>query len=68
MVSLTSASGRIQKHKDTECTSGAMVTNMKENGKAAYDLEMGAISSQMEMYLSANMSMENQKALVSISG
>lgn len=68
MENPTSASGKTRKRKDMECTSGATATNMKENGKAAYDLEMGAISSQMEMYLSANMSMENQKALVSISG
>ena len=68
MVSLTSASGKIRKRKDTACTSGAMVTNMKENGKAAYDLEMEVTSSQMGMYSSGSMSMENQKASVSISG
>ena len=62
------ASGKIQRRRDMECTSGETATNMKVNGNAASEAVMVAISSLTEMCSLVNMLMVNQKALANISG
>ena len=61
-------SGKIPRPRAMVFMFGGMATNMKASGLALYAMETGVTSSPMVMSLLVNMSTENLKASVSISG
>ena len=68
MVKVILVSGKIPRPRAMVFMFGGMVTNMRASGLALYAMETEVTSSPMGMSLLVNMSTENLKASVSISG
>jgi hypothetical protein len=68
MESHTSVNGRAAKQRDTECTSGLMVTGTKASGNHVFVMETVQTSFLTVICTLGNIPMENLKVMVNING